>query len=394
MSNNNRSRLTAGSTNRAFNSRWSQIDQQLQDQLNDFPQTFLAVNVTNPLNENLGEINNPSNKIIAKPISAKLVPNVNGSYSVIDSGTLLPTDSLPDIDSTNNLNEFLDLIKFYSSLDYLVAEAFNSDLQNIPLFGQIVKCTFQVGDSNKASALRMTYEVPAGKPVFYEKYLDKLSNDLLANAREPFSSNPAFLLGDHRSNEVKKEEDKRSAKNGLTSNLKGQRTEEIKFIVIHYSAGFGDAKTILQYENTKTEYGYHYMINRDGTYLNTAPPDQIVWHAKGDKNTNNSNSIGICLMNLGYERKGVPGEHKGAWGTIDNWVEGTIPHGTDKLRWEPYTNESIDTLVNLCVDLIKKFPGINVNNIVGHSDIQKNKQDPGPAFDFESFREKVKSKLA
>ena len=57
--------------------------------------------------------------------------------------------------------------------------------------------------------------------------------------------------------------------------------------------------------------------------------------------------------------------------------------GTDK---EVYTNEQYSTLIQVTNCLIKSYPRISKDRIVGHSDIApQRKTDPGESFDWAKY---------
>lgn len=56
----------------------------------------------------------------------------------------------------------------------------------------------------------------------------------------------------------------------------------------------------------------------------------------------------------------------------------------------PYTQAQYDRLVALCVLLMRQYPGITMDRVVRHSDIAPGrKTDPGPAFRWEDFRDRL-----
>lgn len=58
--------------------------------------------------------------------------------------------------------------------------------------------------------------------------------------------------------------------------------------------------------------------------------------------------------------------------------------GTDE---DPYTDEQYATLVGVTRTLLAHYPALGANPIVGHSDIAPGrKTDPGPAFDWQRYR--------
>ncbi len=102
----------------------------------------------------------------------------------------------------------------------------------------------------------------------------------------------------------------------------------------------------------------HLLIDRHGAVTQFVPFDRRAWHAgkscfKGRENCNDF-SIGIEL------------------------------EGCDE---EAFTSAQYDTLVDVVAQLRNAYPGISLDNMVGHSDIAPGrKTDPGPFFDWEHLR--------
>ena len=107
------------------------------------------------------------------------------------------------------------------------------------------------------------------------------------------------------------------------------------------------------------EVSAHCLIRRDGEIIQYVPFHKRAWHA-GDSSfcgTGNCNdfSIGIEL------------------------------EGTDE---EPFTDAQYASLATLTAAIRECYPAITDERIVGHSDIApERKTDPGPAFDWERYRE-------
>lgn len=105
----------------------------------------------------------------------------------------------------------------------------------------------------------------------------------------------------------------------------------------------------------------HLLIDRKGHLIQFVPFNKSAWHAgvssfEGRENCNDF-SIGIEI------------------------------EGTDDI---PYTDAQYLTLQSVSKCLIKAFPKILLDNIVGHSDISPNrKTDPGKSFDWKRFRESL-----
>ena len=107
------------------------------------------------------------------------------------------------------------------------------------------------------------------------------------------------------------------------------------------------------------EVSAHCLIRRDGEIIQYVPFDKRAWHA-GDSSfcgTGNCNdfSIGIEL------------------------------EGTDD---EPFTDAQYASLATLTTTIRECYPAITDERVVGHSDIApERKTDPGPAFDWQRYRE-------
>ena len=164
----------------------------------------------------------------------------------------------------------------------------------------------------------------------------------------------------------------------------------VKNIMIHYSvtANIKNCVDVLGKSGTDS---YHYLIEPNGYYVEAISTDLKAQHAGGTAANNNSNTIGICLMNLSrYDADaGVPtfvGKE------IDVAAEGgpqkfTIPSKDKWFRsggkiWQPFPQEQINALYSVISEVLSKFD--NIEFICGHEDDTTHrlgKEDPGPAFD-------------
>ena len=62
----------------------------------------------------------------------------------------------------------------------------------------------------------------------------------------------------------------------------------------------------------------------------------------------------------------------------------------DGVAWEKFTDEQINSLVNLVADIVSRYDiHADRNHIIGHEEITNFKSDPGPAFPWEYFIQRV-----
>ena len=282
---------------------------------------------------------------------------------------------IPDPRSSKDPEEINRIISLHAST-FLARSDYEFDVASPISFGQVIDCYFEKGSISNSDFKTLRFSEPKGKLI--ETSFSALGTIEGVQTGMGADWTSSFLLGSDVDSAAATEQ-------GKTSNIKGSRTaDKLKYIVLHYSAAGGGKKAVLSYENRATEYAYHYMIDRDGSFYNTADPEALIWHAGGNRTVKNTNSIGVCIMNIGYERDGVPAK--------TDWFSGKQPNGSKTLKWEPYTDASINKCAEICAELCKKY-NIPVANIVGHSDIQSNKSDPGPAFGLISFRIKVQKSI-
>ena len=109
----------------------------------------------------------------------------------------------------------------------------------------------------------------------------------------------------------------------------------------------------------------HLLIERDGSITQFVPFDLRAWHAgvsswKGKEHCNDF-SIGIEM------------------------------EGTDTM---PYTSTQYAQLVKVTTALLSTYPTITTDNITGHEHIAPHrKTDPGPAFDWNYYHQKVEEAM-
>lgn len=177
---------------------------------------------------------------------------------------------------------------------------------------------------------------------------------------------------------------------------KGRRGHSPTIIVVHWSAGWGDAGDIAAYfvDPKKTVTGpdgkptvvprdasYHLAIGRGGEVVQMVDTDDTAWHAGGGQDWEgrgriNERSIGVCLANRGpitpkeAARLGDERVFKGA-----HTKPGFKGYGT---LFEAITYEQMETLRDLVGKLKALHP--TLTGVCGHEDLVHGKGDPGPAF--------------
>ena len=105
----------------------------------------------------------------------------------------------------------------------------------------------------------------------------------------------------------------------------------------------------------------HVLIERTGRVIQFVPFHEVAWHA------------GVSIF-----------ENREACNDFSIGIE---LEGTDEQPFEPI---QYDRLVEISRHLMKVYPKITQNRIVGHSDVAPGrKTDPGPCFDWEYYRDQL-----
>ena len=147
----------------------------------------------------------------------------------------------------------------------------------------------------------------------------------------------------------------------------------------------------------------NYFITREGKIVSLLTDDSFS-NFFSDYETN-KNSIVISLENLGWLQKVPLNTEYFSW--IGEPVSGKVYERKwrEKIYWQEYTNEQIDSLIELCEKLTKKFSihktfighntkvdGIKIfNGIVCRSNFNNKYTDPSPAFKFEDFKTRIEN---
>lgn len=107
----------------------------------------------------------------------------------------------------------------------------------------------------------------------------------------------------------------------------------------------------------------HFLIKREGHLLQFVPTTMRAWHA-GES----------CFQ--GCEK-------------VNDFSIGIELEGCDTIAFE---DAQYDRLAAVTQSVREAYPAITLDRIVGHSDISPGrKTDPGPSFDWQSYRKRLKS---
>ena len=138
-------------------------------------------------------------------------------------------------------------------------------------------------------------------------------------------------------------------------NSKKRKSNQIKFIIFHYTGMKKETEAINRLTSIQSEVSCHYLIKNNGEIIKLVPDLYVAWHAgksswRSFKSLNQS-SIGIEITNPGHE-----------------------------FSYKKFSKKQILSLLKLSKFLIKKYK-ISNNNILGHSDVApERKKDPGEKF--------------
>lgn len=143
----------------------------------------------------------------------------------------------------------------------------------------------------------------------------------------------------------------------------------IDCIILHADAASTVAQSLDWMMRRESKVSYHFLIGRLGDVYELVRPERRAWHAgvsafDGRPDCNNY-SVGVSFGNL---------------------CDGH----------EPYRPDQIEAGVNVCVDLIRKWPAITVDRIATHEAVALppgRKHDPGPLFPLADFLAEVRSRL-
>ncbi|MEA3443346.1 MAG: N-acetylmuramoyl-L-alanine amidase [Bacteroidota bacterium] len=177
-------------------------------------------------------------------------------------------------------------------------------------------------------------------------------------------------------------------------NNKKYKDGNLDTIVVHYTAG-SSAGSSAKFLSGEVKASAHLVIGREGEIYQLVPFDTIAWHAGnsfyGNRNDFNKYSIGIELDNAGILTK-AGSEYQAWFGKkyqANEVIHATHRNETSPKYWHIYTEKQLGSCRQVSELLIKKY---SIKNILGHEEIApQRKQDPGPAFPLDKFRDNLLS---
>ena len=163
-----------------------------------------------------------------------------------------------------------------------------------------------------------------------------------------------------------------------------------EYIVMHFTQ-MGSVKSSVDLLNSRG-FGYHVLIDRDGTVHQMAPFDQMTWHA-GTSNWRgrvkmNDFCVGVSLANHGPLSK-VDSHYEATFGARFERNEVTVashynghPKALD-IAWERFPDAQVAAALDVCRALAVAYP---IRDVLRHDDIAVGRKlDTGPALDFAPF---------
>lgn len=156
-----------------------------------------------------------------------------------------------------------------------------------------------------------------------------------------------------------------------TRNYGGLRAGDVRYLVIHYTAGDGDTarNNGLYFSRNSVGASAHWFVDDKEAVL-SVPEEFVAWHCGGaayvHPECRNGNSIGVELCS----RKGADGEYY-------------------------FTDETVDNAVELVRELMEKY-NVPAERVIRHYDVT-GKICPAPfvgvgAEDWKSFKEEIMAK--
>ena len=162
-------------------------------------------------------------------------------------------------------------------------------------------------------------------------------------------------------------------------------------IVLHFTQ-MGSVRSSVDVLNARG-FGYHVLIDRDGTIYQTAPFDRLVHHAGASnwrgREALNTFALGVSLANHGPLECGDAG-----WTAADGTALAepcvvVASHGNGDpayadIGWERFPAPQVAAALAVCRQVVEAY---DIEEIVRHDDVSiGRKLDTGPALDMAPFR--------
>jgi len=167
-------------------------------------------------------------------------------------------------------------------------------------------------------------------------------------------------------------------------------------VVLHFTSGSYEA-ALDSFRNASGLSSIHYLVDRDGTITQVVPEILGAYHvtcygnrglclpdcpvcqdAEGHLTEPWTRTLGIEIVNTGHLR-GQPGDFRYSDGSpFDGLIFVDYLASWRYRYWEDYPEEQVAALRILVEDILERW-GIPLELVLGHSRIQTNKVDPGPA---------------
>ena len=167
------------------------------------------------------------------------------------------------------------------------------------------------------------------------------------------------------------------------------REENIEYIIIHFTSAVMLSRSepynmkLIRGIFEDNELSIHYIIDRDGKTLCYIPEDRTAWHAgrgsyNGIENRMNHHSVGIELVGMGSEADMAQYMSSEEYQALDKNLTG-------------FTDAQYEALARLVADVCQRnnIP-IDREHIIGHSEYNPAKSDPGELFDFDKLLKEAK----
>lgn len=164
------------------------------------------------------------------------------------------------------------------------------------------------------------------------------------------------------------------------------RSQKPTLIVVHYSVTDTVAQAVAALN--AAGLGYHILIEKDGKAFQTRPLNETAAHP-GLSNWKSAEgltlggsvqigSIGICLMNKGFDFKKSP------------HAAGRLAYNPDDAsmqKWEVYPKAQVEACAAIVKQIAAHYP---IAEVVGHHDVAiMGKFDPGPLFDLDALNKLI-----